>query len=387
MACLPGRRNPSGVAGSEAGTEDTALPGNGSGALAGRQGHGGVVRYWRLVGVAARRSDLSRGDIAVLWAILDRIGADGTAWPGYGRIAADTGLCRSTVTRCIRKLVAGGLLHRDSGRLGKPNRYTPGRCSDAPKCEGEPRRNDTPRCSTAPRRSDETRVEAGTPLGVGAQTLPEPASLNLLQEPAKATVHSAAPTAPDHQLVGAPAMSRDTASPAAPEQDVPARIRGETKPQTAARFPEFWACYPIKKGRADALRKWKAKGLDAEADAIIAHVRRMERDDDDWLRGFIPHGSTYINGERWEDEPKKEVGQVTASAPDPAKVGSKAALASRETPLEREINWIRQQRHYGAIDNTEARSLIAEAHKKHGSLSILATSDAGSGERGEGVLV
>ena len=47
---------------------------------------------------------------------------------------------------------------------------------------------------------------------------------------------------------------------------MPKRIRGEKPPQTATRFPEFWAAYPVKKGRAKALAKWKAKGLDALAD-------------------------------------------------------------------------------------------------------------------------
>lgn len=69
----------------------------------------------------------------------------------------------------------------------------------------------------------------------------------------------------------------------------------------AARFEEFWAAYPVKKGRADALAKWKARGLDALADQIIADVQARQLRDRQWRDGYIPHGSTYVNGRGWED--------------------------------------------------------------------------------------
>lgn len=69
----------------------------------------------------------------------------------------------------------------------------------------------------------------------------------------------------------------------------------------AARFDEFWSAYPVKKGRKEAEAKWKARGLDAIADQIIADVQRRLTGDRQWLDGFIPHGSTYVAGARWED--------------------------------------------------------------------------------------
>lgn len=71
--------------------------------------------------------------------------------------------------------------------------------------------------------------------------------------------------------------------------------------KTAERFPEFWTVYPVKKGRADAEAKWRAKGYDAIADQIIADVKRRMVEDRQWRDGFIPHGSTYVNGRGWED--------------------------------------------------------------------------------------
>lgn len=70
----------------------------------------------------------------------------------------------------------------------------------------------------------------------------------------------------------------------------------------AARFPEFWEAYPVKKGKAEAEAKWKARGLDAIADRIIADVQARKASDRQWLDGYAPHGSTYVNGRGWEDE-------------------------------------------------------------------------------------
>lgn len=69
----------------------------------------------------------------------------------------------------------------------------------------------------------------------------------------------------------------------------------------AVRFSEFWDAYPVKKGRADAEAKWKAKGYDAIADRIITDVKARLVGDRQWREGYIPHGSTYVNGRGWED--------------------------------------------------------------------------------------
>lgn len=71
--------------------------------------------------------------------------------------------------------------------------------------------------------------------------------------------------------------------------------------QLAARFDDFWSVYPVKKGRATAERKWTAAKLDAIADTIIADVKRRMAEDRQWREGYIPHGSTYVNGRGWED--------------------------------------------------------------------------------------
>ncbi len=73
-------------------------------------------------------------------------------------------------------------------------------------------------------------------------------------------------------------------------------------PKGQSRFPEFWNIYPLKKGKVAAEKKWKAKNLDAIADRIIADVQNRMKDDRQWLQGYIPHGSTYVNQEIWQDD-------------------------------------------------------------------------------------
>lgn len=84
--------------------------------------------------------------------------------------------------------------------------------------------------------------------------------------------------------------------------------------KTADRFPEFWTVYPVKKGRAEAEAKWRAKGYDAIADTIIADVKRRLVSDRQWLDGFAPHGSTYINAQGWLDEIEPVRGAVPPGA-------------------------------------------------------------------------
>lgn len=144
--------------------------------------------------------------------------------------------------------------------------------------------------------------------------------------------------------------------------------------KTADRFEEFWQLYPVKKGKADAERRWRAQGCDKMADDILAHVAMMQEHDDAWRKGVIPYGSTYVNGKRWTDVPVKEkdLVHVTTPAPPPESFGP-AAVAKRsntESPLERALAHIRHQHALGAYGEGDAAAverdrLIGEATNKH----------------------
>ncbi|MEM6286611.1 MAG: hypothetical protein AAF845_05600 [Bacteroidota bacterium] len=87
----------------------------------------------------------------------------------------------------------------------------------------------------------------------------------------------------------------------------------------ADRFAEWWSVYPSghKVKKKDALKKWRARKLDRIADTLIADVQRRVAEDDKWKRGFVPNPTTYLNGDRWEDDiarPKRGDSAVTTSA-------------------------------------------------------------------------
>lgn len=66
-------------------------------------------------------------------------------------------------------------------------------------------------------------------------------------------------------------------------------------------FDAFWNLYPNKKGKVAAAKTWHSRKLDRHIDAILADVQARMKSDADWLRGAIPHGSTYVSEERWQD--------------------------------------------------------------------------------------
>jgi len=68
------------------------------------------------------------------------------------------------------------------------------------------------------------------------------------------------------------------------------------------------------------LAVWKLRNLDTLSDRIFADTCKRISDDAQWRRGFIPHPTTYINGDRWEDalqaESVEPPWQQVASIPD-----------------------------------------------------------------------
>lgn len=102
-----------------------------------------------------------------------------------------------------------------------------------------------------------------------------------------------------------PKVSQAEASASAGESKTlpgkPGRVRSPPKADPLTRFPEFWALYPNKQGKAEAMKRWARDGLDAQADTILADVRARMKSSEDWKRGAIPHGSTYVHQQRWID--------------------------------------------------------------------------------------
>ena len=71
---------------------------------------------------------------------------------------------------------------------------------------------------------------------------------------------------------------------------------------TATRFDEWWCLYPKKIEKKKAREIWKRRKLDSLADKIIKDTKTRPTACAKWSAGYIPNPTTYLNGDRWEDE-------------------------------------------------------------------------------------
>ena len=70
-------------------------------------------------------------------------------------------------------------------------------------------------------------------------------------------------------------------------------------------FEAFWSMYPRKVKKKTAARIWKTKRLETIFKKLVDDVTLRIAQDDQWQRGFIPHPTTYLTQERWNDEISK----------------------------------------------------------------------------------
>jgi len=71
---------------------------------------------------------------------------------------------------------------------------------------------------------------------------------------------------------------------------------------TVNAFDSFWSLYPSKKAKKKCQEIWKRRKLDSIADEIVEKLKNQVANDEQWARGFAPNPSTYLNGDRWNDE-------------------------------------------------------------------------------------
>jgi hypothetical protein len=65
-------------------------------------------------------------------------------------------------------------------------------------------------------------------------------------------------------------------------------------------FEKFWQRYPKKVKKKTAKDIWMRKKPDL--DTLLADIENRTSNDSQWQDGFIPHPTTYLNGERWNDD-------------------------------------------------------------------------------------
>lgn len=78
-------------------------------------------------------------------------------------------------------------------------------------------------------------------------------------------------------------------------------------------FEIFWEEYPRKTDKKKSIQKFLL--LKRESFDLLMRGLRCQKKSKQWLNGYIPHPTTWINGERWNDEvfEKKEDKNVESS--------------------------------------------------------------------------
>lgn len=81
-------------------------------------------------------------------------------------------------------------------------------------------------------------------------------------------------------------------------------------------FQEFWCAYPRHENKKKAMDIWKRKKLDKKAELIISDTINRKMNHQPWLDGFIPHATTYLNGERWDDNISEKISNGKNNLPE-----------------------------------------------------------------------
>lgn len=92
------------------------------------------------------------------------------------------------------------------------------------------------------------------------------------------------------------------------EQDQERETRARAQEEAGrieAGFEQFWKIYPRKEDKKRAKRIWTKLRPDDGTVAEILEAVRRQSGSDQWTRdggAYIPHPSSWLNGERWKDE-------------------------------------------------------------------------------------
>jgi hypothetical protein len=198
------------------------------------------------------RTDLATVEKMVLLVIADHASDDGTeAWPSQATIAAKASISVRTVQRAVNALVASNYLWMEKGKGGsatcredrRPHRYT----INIKRLRGDI-------LTTGNERGDTDDTNGATlATATGRQSRP----MNHPNKPSNET--------PDE-------------------------------------FELFWKQYPIKVGKAAAKKAW-LKAIKVESPDVIIQGAVRYAQDPNRHPSFTAHASTWLNAERWGDQP------------------------------------------------------------------------------------
>lgn len=104
----------------------------------------------------------------------------------------------------------------------------------------------------------------------------------------------------------------------------------EKQREADAEFEHWWLAYPRRVGKGKARKSYRTARANTDAETLLAATKRYADSVASKDPEFIAHPATWLNGERWLDEPARKPPEPTAGAPPPSPTeydGSDAKLA------------------------------------------------------------
>lgn len=103
----------------------------------------------------------------------------------------------------------------------------------------------------------------------------------------------------------APAMAPADGLLEPPTRPDPTLKNKTSSPPPAAdeAFDRFWAAYPRKAGKGQARKAWAKAVKATDPEAVIAGAQRYARERAGQDQQYTAHPATWLNGERWTDQP------------------------------------------------------------------------------------
>ena len=241
------------------------------------------------------------------------------SWPSYELLAKEMNVSRSNAARAIANLraigevsVTRGGAHNGSNvyRITVPESAPPEATDDRPEIRT------TTVLKLGPSEGVEDSPNSRTPTVLNLGPLP-----SQFQDPyrpknrTRTTIepsmnHQRTKNTPLPPTGGARELNGSSATqPSLFGEEEP--LNGKS-PDTGPTFEEFWKAYPKKVGKKPAARHWKRHPPEQRQAAIerasllsewLTYLRKQDSELADERYKWLPHGSTFVNEERWQDDP------------------------------------------------------------------------------------
>lgn len=232
---------------------------------------------WAMSKAPIKRDAAQCRNRLVLVALADRYNDDtGVCWPSIKTISEEIGVSVPTVHKAIRSLEGAGLIAR-----GNPHWVSHLRPDRRPTVWTL--NLDMVKPEECGRETDNGVAEV-LDRGEGVFTPHDERGKDVLTQRGKGVLNDEVKTCLH--------KPKENSNPEPKDLDHPADDR----------FDEFWGTVPRKVGKGAARKAWAKAVKKADPQVIIEGMRRY-RDDPNREDEFTAHPSTWLNAERWDDDP------------------------------------------------------------------------------------